>query len=342
MMASVTCLLLCAGAIAVQNAKPDVIIVGAGWAGMSAAHTLAKNNVSFIVLEAHNYTGGRTHAIQFGDPSVHVGTMEIGSGWLESSGKATGDGPAAANVDNAPPLVALAKQMSPPLKWSFIPGSSQNQSNYKRVLTADGKDGDADGKIRDAANAAYACIDKAAKRSKTQDTTVRKALEKCGWNPKTPVEMAVDWALTVDDPGMLPETQSLKNSLPDEVYEWWGPDDHFIIDQRPRGYAGVMDEMVKDTIPPGDERIMFNMMVSNVAYDTDGVTITTTDGQKFTAPTAITTFPLGVLNRKHRELFTPNVPTKLAKILEAGNFIMSNLTRVYIQFPVSGLQGGGV
>jgi len=121
--------------------------------------------------------------------------------------------------------------------------------------------------------------------------------------------------------------------LPDEVYEWWGPDDHFIIDQRPRGYAGVLDEMVKDTVPPGDARVKFNMMVSNVAYDTKGVTVTTTGGETFKAPIAITTFPLGVLNRKHRELFTPNVHKSLAKILDSGDFVMSNLTRVYIQFP---------
>jgi hypothetical protein len=210
-------------------AEPEVINVGAGWAGMSAAHELAKANVSFIVLEARNYTGGRTHSIQFGNPSVSVNTMEMGSGWLESSGKATREGP----EPGPPPLVKIARSMTPPLKWSFIPGSSQNQSNYKHVYTADGKEGDPDGSIRDKANQAYACISKCAakKDQKCADTTVRKALTNCGWEPKTPVEKAVDWALTVDDPGMLPEIQDLKLTLPDEVYEWWGPDDHFIIDQ---------------------------------------------------------------------------------------------------------------
>lgn len=150
------------------------------------------------------------------------------------------------------------------------------------------------------------------------------------------MEHAVDWAVTVDDPGMLPEIQDLKLTLPDPVYEWWGPDDHFIIDQRPRGYAGVLDEMVKKTVPPGDKRVMFNSMVKNVAYDASpakGVTITTTDGRTFRSKVAITTFPLGVLNRRHRQLFTPNVPQKFAKILDGGDFVMSNLTRIYIQFP---------
>ena len=38
------------------------------------------------------------------------------------------------------------------------------------------------------------------------------------------VERAVDWALTVDDPGMVAEEQMLDLTLPDQVYEWWGPD----------------------------------------------------------------------------------------------------------------------
>ena len=49
----------------------DVIIVGAGWAGMAAADSLARAaNVSFLVLEASNRTGGRVRPLAFGDPKV--------------------------------------------------------------------------------------------------------------------------------------------------------------------------------------------------------------------------------------------------------------------------------
>ena len=46
--------------------RVEVLIIGAGMAGMTAAHILATANVSFAVLEAQNYTGGRIHAMQFG------------------------------------------------------------------------------------------------------------------------------------------------------------------------------------------------------------------------------------------------------------------------------------
>ena len=55
-----------AAATDVQTA--DVLVLGAGWAGMSAAHSLALANASFLVLEATNRTGGRTHALAFGPP----------------------------------------------------------------------------------------------------------------------------------------------------------------------------------------------------------------------------------------------------------------------------------
>ena len=251
-------------------------------------------------------------AIQFGSDSVGKFTQEIGSGWLESSGRSGGP------EKGKPPVGAIADSIG--LKTAWVPGSTQNMSNYKHVYTSDGKEGDADGSIRRAANAAYACIGKAASKGKG-DPTVREALKTCGWEPKTSVEIAVDWALTVDDPGMIAKEQSLMLTLPDSVYEWWGPDDRFIVDQRPRGsshdrttaawrridasrrecrhrYASVIDAMVKDTVPPGDKRVLLNTKVTKLEYGTNGVTAHTADGAAITGKVAISTIPLGVLNRQ--------------------------------------------
>ena len=48
----------------------DVVVVGAGWAGMASADHLRKAEVSFVVLEAQSHTGGRRHAFMFGHESV--------------------------------------------------------------------------------------------------------------------------------------------------------------------------------------------------------------------------------------------------------------------------------
>lgn len=44
----------------VAKKDAEVLIVGAGWSGMSAAHQLAQHGVSFKIIEAREYTGGRT------------------------------------------------------------------------------------------------------------------------------------------------------------------------------------------------------------------------------------------------------------------------------------------
>ncbi|MBB4257903.1 MULTISPECIES: NAD(P)/FAD-dependent oxidoreductase [unclassified Bradyrhizobium] len=61
----------------------DVAIVGAGAAGLGAAHALAGSGLSAIVLEARNRLGGRAWTVQ-ASPDV---TFDVGCGWLHSADK---------------------------------------------------------------------------------------------------------------------------------------------------------------------------------------------------------------------------------------------------------------
>ena len=47
----------------------DVIIIGAGVAGLAAAKSLASAGISFIVVEASHRIGGRAYSEQFADGS---------------------------------------------------------------------------------------------------------------------------------------------------------------------------------------------------------------------------------------------------------------------------------
>ncbi len=59
----------------------DVAIIGAGAAGLGAAHALKRAGLSVIVLEARGRVGGRGHTIT---PAPNV-TFDLGCGWLHSA-----------------------------------------------------------------------------------------------------------------------------------------------------------------------------------------------------------------------------------------------------------------
>jgi monoamine oxidase len=61
----------------------DVAIIGAGAAGLGAAHALKKAGVSFVMLEARDRVGGRGHTVM-ASPDV---TFDLGCGWLHSADK---------------------------------------------------------------------------------------------------------------------------------------------------------------------------------------------------------------------------------------------------------------
>src|SRR6516162_5994794 len=61
----------------------DVAIIGAGAAGLGAAHALKAAGLAFVVLEARDRVGGRGHTIM---ASAEV-TFDLGCGWLHSADK---------------------------------------------------------------------------------------------------------------------------------------------------------------------------------------------------------------------------------------------------------------
>eukprot|EP00908_Phaeocystis_cordata_P007712 Transcript_18364.p1 GENE.Transcript_18364~~Transcript_18364.p1 ORF type:complete len:308 (+),score=138.16 Transcript_18364:748-1671(+) len=91
--------------------------------------------------------------------------------------------------------------------------------------------------------------------------------------------------------------------------------------------------MVADTLPDGDERLVLNAEVTRVEYGCAGVTVRTGDGRAFGASQVISTLPLGVLQRRHQQIFAPPLPEKHRHVLESDGVAMGNLTHVVVQFP---------
>ena len=63
--------------------KPgSVIVIGAGFAGLAAAHYLKKKKVKVTVLEARNRIGGRVHSFNIPDENL---VIELGAEWVGKS-----------------------------------------------------------------------------------------------------------------------------------------------------------------------------------------------------------------------------------------------------------------
>ncbi|MGB3008226.1 MAG: FAD-dependent oxidoreductase, partial [Chitinophagaceae bacterium] len=60
--------------------KPTVIIIGAGFAGLTAAYYLHKKKIDFVILEARNRISGRvfSHTIDERENLV----IELGAEWV--------------------------------------------------------------------------------------------------------------------------------------------------------------------------------------------------------------------------------------------------------------------
>src|SRR3984893_5531362 len=61
-----------------STTEADVVVVGAGFAGLSAARTLSRHRKKVVVLEARDRVGGRVKAAQIAGRAIDAGGMWVG------------------------------------------------------------------------------------------------------------------------------------------------------------------------------------------------------------------------------------------------------------------------
>ena len=69
--------------IAFASSNPDIVVVGAGAAGLATTNYLTQKGKSVICIEANNHIGGRAYT----DNSIFGVPYDLGAHWIESSKK---------------------------------------------------------------------------------------------------------------------------------------------------------------------------------------------------------------------------------------------------------------
>ena len=64
----------------VAGTDADVLVVGAGFAGLSAARSLSEAGLDVVVIEARRRVGGRTHTVERSGVTLDLGGQWIGPG----------------------------------------------------------------------------------------------------------------------------------------------------------------------------------------------------------------------------------------------------------------------
>ncbi|KAK9096425.1 hypothetical protein Sjap_021922 [Stephania japonica] len=299
----------CFARAAVDGAeKANVIIVGAGLAGLTAARQLISLGFKVVILEGRNRPGGRVRTKKMsGGDGVVVAAADLGGSVLTGI--------------NGNPLGVLARQLGFPLHKVrdicplYLPnGKAVDPEMDSRVENSFNKLLDKVCKIR------QAMLDEV----KTADMSLGSAYETFRRVFKVAVEsqerMLLNWHLANLEYANASLLSDLSMSFwdQDDPYEMGG--DHCFIP----GGNGRFIWALAENLP-----IFYDRNVETIQYGMDGVMVYA-GGQVYRGDMVLCTVPLGVLKRGSIR-FVPELPTPKQEAIQRLGFGLLN--KVAMLFP---------
>ncbi|KAJ3703432.1 hypothetical protein LUZ61_007137 [Rhynchospora tenuis] len=305
--------------ILLATAAPSVIIVGAGFSGISAAKTLSDAGIKdFLILEATDRIGGRIRQQNFAGINV-----EIGANWVEG-----------VNGPQVNPIWDMANKIQ--LRNFYSDYSNLSANTYKQgggLYDASEVEKSID--VADGVNEDGEKLSQSLPSSGRQDISVLTMQRLKNHVPSTPLDMVIDYYNFDYEFAEPPRVTSLQNTVPLATFADFGEDVYFVADQR--GYQSVVyyvaNQFLKSDRRTGaitDSRLMLNKVVREIRYSARGVTVVTEDGSVYNADYVMVSASIGVLQTKLIK-FTPDLPKW--KILAMYQFDMAVYTKIFVKFP---------
>lgn len=277
------------------STSADVLVLGAGIAGLAAARTLTNKGLSVILLEARNRIGGRAWT----DSSLGV-PLDLGASWIHGV--------------RGNPITKLAKQFG----VKTVPTNDENSIEF----AADGTELPHDEFVRMEELFEEIYEEVAEMQDNTdEDMSLQAAID----------QVIASRRLSEADLRRLNYYIHLVTALEygadakDLSLWWWDQDEEFGGEEVifPGGYNQITDGLAKDL------DIRLGEVVKTVRYSADGVEVETSQGS-YVADKAVVTFPLGVLKQASVKFEPPLPESKQVAIQRLG---MGVLNKVYLKFP---------
>ena len=266
-----------------QDRKFDVIVVGAGIAGLAAARRLKSHGASVLILEARNRIGGRVWT----DQSIAGVPLDLGASWIQGV--------------NGNPIAALARNLNLrtlPTDFDNIalydssgrrfsnPDVERIETNYQNLLQSLDR-------LREA-------MQKQGQDDISLQAGIDRVLVKRVINDKERTEL--NYAVHA-----VIEEEYATNVSDLSLFNW--DQDREFGGQRalifPRGYGQIAEALARGM------DIRLNQRVNRIEYSKQGVRIET-DQNTLAAERVIVTLPLGVLKRG-AITFSPALPDAKSK-----------------------------
>eukprot|EP01084_Bolivina_argentea_P238374 400485_1 len=291
----------------------DVIIMGAGAAGIAAAKNLYEANITnTLIIEANWYVGGRTAVHYFSNY-----TLGIGASWIAGACTNSSSNECSHYNETNPMLDAALKY-----NFSFV----DSDVTHGTILDFGGMEHnitDSDNsynKYYDAQDCVQDMIFNTTRFSNPDYISAFAALSLCGWNkPETAIDKTIQW-LNLDFYAQHARWSSAdSDEFSSGTYSSYGPQDLFITDER--GYQGIIKALANEFLDIDDEeKIILRSPITTIQYNENGVIVRLENTSEYSAKYGIVTFPLGVLQSDIVQ-FIPKLASWKTDALLAFDFI---------------------